>query len=189
MINKLVCIFFSNSSVHGGRRLLVQFHQPAVALLKTEVCKNRTLHISFFCNFSPSNMYCVVTVSSHLHNWHVMPKLMVDETTKSRVLTLPKKKKTRKKEKPNGLRLQTRNTFLKDDSVSIDCVKKKRSQVLDDSSSCMFQWSPVLFTDLSWWIYIYLWTPFCLYNRGIEITEALRLQMEVQKRLHEQLEV
>jgi hypothetical protein len=26
-------------------------------------------------------------------------------------------------------------------------------------------------------------------NRGIEITEALRLQMEVQKRLHEQLEV
>ncbi|RVW53596.1 hypothetical protein CK203_069086 [Vitis vinifera] len=25
--------------------------------------------------------------------------------------------------------------------------------------------------------------------RGIEITEALRLQMEVQKRLHEQLEV
>lgn len=26
-------------------------------------------------------------------------------------------------------------------------------------------------------------------DRGIEITEALRLQMEVQKRLHEQLEV
>lgn len=30
---------------------------------------------------------------------------------------------------------------------------------------------------------------FCLENRGIEITEALRMQMEVQKRLHEQLEV
>lgn len=30
---------------------------------------------------------------------------------------------------------------------------------------------------------------FDLGNRGIEITEALRLQMEVQKRLHEQLEV
>lgn len=30
---------------------------------------------------------------------------------------------------------------------------------------------------------------FCLDNRGIEITEALRMQMEVQKRLHEQLEV
>lgn len=26
-------------------------------------------------------------------------------------------------------------------------------------------------------------------NRGIELTEALRLQMDVQKRLHEQLEV
>ncbi len=31
---------------------------------------------------------------------------------------------------------------------------------------------------------------FCkMFTRGIQITEALRMQMEVQKRLHEQLEV
>jgi hypothetical protein len=28
-----------------------------------------------------------------------------------------------------------------------------------------------------------------MFTRGIQITEALRMQMEVQKRLHEQLEV
>lgn len=47
-------------------------------------------------------------------------------------------------------------------------------------------WPPVesfLYCWFSWFVYIYLW------YRGIEITEALRLQMEVQKRLHEQLEV
>lgn len=43
----------------------------------------------------------------------------------------------------------------------------------------------MLYTDVSHLIVVHI----TFWNRGIEITEALRLQMEVQKRLHEQLEV
>lgn len=60
---------------------------------------------------------------------------------------------------------------------------------LEDDSKAVEQLDLICGLSLIYQAIVKELIKFCLNFRSMEITEALRMQMEVQKRLHEQLEV